>query len=185
MRKVMWASVASIAVLLVTLANLGAASTAPKQSRILSGWLGTAQATAPVNSRQVDSSLSIDAKRHVILNVRSFLFNPAPRDGFAEFALSGPLLHRKDSDRVGFLAGSCAVTNPNKDFLGECELTANFGPSFPAGNQITIQGLSSNATHWFDAINGGTGRYAGAHGQVEARNIPGTSKIELIFYIDL
>jgi hypothetical protein len=167
----------AIGVVALALVTLSLATGASSQTSVRNGWLGTGNEGA---ARRPVQSLGA-ANEHVlraVLVIRNFAFNTNP-DGFDEFALSGPLFNAAHTRRIGFMAGHCTFASPE---ISECELTANFGAPFPRGSSISVQGLSSPATHWFNAITGGTGRYDDASGEVEARNVG--SDIALIFHLE-
>jgi hypothetical protein len=171
------ASISLCAVIGAALSSVAASGSTPSRPR--SGWLGTGGAATARSTRRAPEA---DRRIHNILVVTNFRFNANPR-GFDELAISGPLLNPSQTKRVGFGAVHCTFLGLKSE-LSECEGTFNLGARFPRGNQITIQGLSSPATHWFNAITGGTGRFSGVEGQIEARNIAGTNKIRQIFHID-
>jgi hypothetical protein len=173
-------TIAAIALAAAVLTVGGIASAASQGTQIRNGWLGTGSAGA---ARLVESpatpSSDEDAFRAIFV-IEHVATNEHP-SGFDEFVVSGPLMNVRETRRIGSLAGDCAFADPE---IAECELTANLGRPFPQGSQITIQGLSSAATHWFNAITGGTGRFDTAAGQVEARNIGTTNKIALVFRLE-
>jgi hypothetical protein len=172
------ALIAVIAVSLVTIASL--ASAASRGPRVRNGWLGTGN-TAAGRSADSPAVSSADERRiRAIFVTEHFAINTNP-DGFDEFVVSGPLMNVAETRRIGFLAGDCSLADPA---ISECELTANFGRPFPQGDSISIHGLSSPATHWFNAITGGTGRFDDAAGELEARNIGSTNKVALVFHLE-
>jgi hypothetical protein len=184
MRATRWAMLGTaIALGLVLTATLTSAS-APgnDRRRIRSGWLGTGRSAANSAERTASSAVKADKTIRTIFVQENFLLNSV-RDGFAEFVVSGPLYNPAETRRVGFGIVRCAVAVPDEG-LAECDGTFNLGRPFPRGAQITIQGLSSPATHWFNAITGGTGKYREVDGQVEARNIGTTNKVETIFHLE-
>jgi hypothetical protein len=173
-------TIAAIALTAAVAAAAGIASAASRGTQLRNGWLGTgsAEAARSVQSTAVTSS-DQDTIRAIFV-IEHFATNEHP-GGFDEFVVSGPLMNVRETRRIGFLAGDCAFADPE---IAECELTANLGRPFPQGSQITIQGLSSAAPHWFNAITGGTGRFDTAAGEVEARNIGTTNKIALVFRLE-
>jgi hypothetical protein len=172
--------VASISILVVGAALTSIAAPGNTRARLRSGWIGTGRAGTghrPVAAPKTDTRI------HNIFVVKNVRFNSKPK-GFDELAVSGPLWNPSETRKVGFGAVHCTFLGL-KSGLSECEGTFNLGAAFPGGNQITIQGMSSPATHWFNAITGGTGSFSNADGQVEVRNIAETNKIDQIFHIDL
>ena len=179
-----WSFVAVLAACLVSAAAIAAVASATSGSsrtaaRIPTGWLGTATHGVSAARHAGPSSVSGVTIRAVFVQP-SFRLNAGDPGGFDEFAVSGPL--RKHGVRVGFGIVRCAISAPDQD-LGDCSGVFNLGGRFPDGSQITIQGLTSPATDWFNAITGGTGRFANATGEVEAENIGTTNRIRLTFHV--
>jgi hypothetical protein len=173
--------------LLAAVLVVGFAGWTPGKARATSapienGWLGTGTAGATVGKATATSGREGKLISVVFVQQKASIENGS--GGFTEFVVSGPVL--KHHKTVGFGVVRCTFAasgqGPNQG-LAECDGTFNFGPPFPGGSQITIQGLSSPATHWFNAITGGTGRYAHARGEVDSRNIGTTNKIGLIFHV--
>jgi hypothetical protein len=148
--------------------------------RIHSGWLGTAAKQGqslpkPRSSATAEHGVTIDT----VFVTQAFRANTGDSGGFDEFAVSGPL--RSEGHRVGFGIVRCAVTVPAKG-IADCTGVFNLGGQFPRGSQLTIQGMTSDATDWYNAITGGTGRFAEASGQLEAQNIA-PNRIRVTFHI--
>jgi hypothetical protein len=177
-----WSFVAVLAACLVSAAAVGAVASAAGSGRaaaqIHSGWLGTA--TNRVHSLARPSSPATGGVTiRAVFVTQAFRANTGDPGGFDEFAVSGPL--RSGGVRIGFGVVRCAISVPAQG-LGDCSGVFNLGGRFPNGSQITIQGLTSSATDWFNAVTGGTGRFANASGEVEAQNIA-TDRISLAFHI--
>ena len=154
------------------------ASASGSNNRLLGGgWLGHAS-SARASAGPAQLSGRSDGELRLVF-VQSQVLTNSP-GGFDDFAVSGPV--RRQGTTVGFGIVRCAIAAPDQG-LGDCSGTFNLGGSFPHGGQITIHGMTSSATHWFNAITGGTGRFAHASGQVEARNIGTTNRIGLIFHL--
>ena len=89
-----------------------------------------------------------------------------------EVVFSGVL--RQGGQRVGRVGVVCTFTsaaNPNS-VQAQCPATADL-----AGGQITLQGLVTNRDLKVLSITGGSGRYAGATGQMHARFVTQTKAI--------
>jgi hypothetical protein len=180
-----WRLVAVLAACAVSAAVIVAVASAAGSGgraamRIHSGWLGTAvkqgQSLAkPRSSTTAGNGVMI----HTVFVTRAFRANTGDSGGFDEFAVSGPL--RSAGHRIGFGIVRCAVTVPAQG-IADCTGVFNLGGQFPKGSQLTIQGMTSDATDWFNAITGGTGRFAEARGQLEAQNIA-PNRIRVTFHI--
>lgn len=169
----------AICVVALVILVVGLATGATTRPNVRNGWLGTGDVKAARRVVQNQGGANEHTFRAVFVQ-EHFAINVHP-DGFDEFVISGPVRNAAETRRIGFLAGHCTQADPQ---LFECELTANFGPPFPGGSSISIQGLSSAATHWFNAVTGGTGRFDEVSGEVEARNIGATNKIALVFHLE-
>jgi hypothetical protein len=168
-----------IAALVASTLGTASASTRPLHN----GWLGSGTSTATLNGQLANTTGGHGKEVRVVFVQQSVLVNTTS-NGFTQFVVSGPVIRR--SKTVGFGVVRCAVAAPApapNQGLAECDGTFNLGSPFPAGSQITIQGLSSPATHWFNAITGGTGHFSEARGVVESQNIGTTNKISLDFRV--
>jgi hypothetical protein len=165
----------------VIAAVASAAGSGRAAMRIDSGWLGTAAkqgqslATPGASTASKEGGITI----HTVFVTQAFRANTGDSGGFDEFAVSGPL--RSEGHRIGFGIVRCAVTVPEQG-IADCTGVFNLGGQFPNGSQLTIQGMTSDATDWYNAITGGTGRFAEASGQLEAQNIA-PNRIRVTFHI--
>jgi hypothetical protein len=94
---------------------------------------------------------------------------------------TGDLLDPKTQKVVGYEAGKCLVVDAARQGRSVCDLV--FAPRATTGlsgaEKITAQGIFDDVpVSDTVAITGGTGRYAGARGQIRARELPnGTLEI--------
>ena len=183
MRRKLIGGLTTIALIAIVAGTMTLGNASPTARTIPNGWMGTATTQSSLGRSALPRITGAETV-HVILHQTNITFTdvgaPGPSIGDT-IEVSGPLLNADRTKTVGFMAGHCTVTNPERRFLTECELTANLGGSFPQGNQLTVQGFSNDATHWFNAVTGGAGRYGNVRGTVEARNISTTPYIDLVF----
>jgi hypothetical protein len=184
MHKKLVAAGAGIAILALLIAQMASASpTVPDHSK-RGGWA----ADIPVAAAGPTASPDITGARklHFIWHPTTFSLednSPAGDSNGDEFTFSGPLLNPRTQQRVGFLAGHCTVVNQAKAGLVECEVTA--APSalnnLGAADQLTLQGFGDNTPLPFkNAVNGGTGIYRNARGQVVGTALP-SGDLDLVF----
>ena len=175
-----WGAVCAAVALSIVGGTAVTSASAPRSPQVKNAWLGTTGSETIRGATRASASQA-NKSLQLIFVQKNFTDSGDPQS-FYQFEVSGPVYNANETKKVGFAGVHCTLVDPKKG-LAECEGTFNLGADFPGGNQITIQGFSSPATHWFNAITGGTGRYREADGEVEARNIGTTNKVEVTFHI--
>ena len=176
-----WSAIVVAIALSIVVGTAITSASAPRSNRLENAWLGTEWSQTDIGATRSRNSEAEKVVRVVFVQ-ESFVDGGDP-EGLYQFKVSGRVYNASETKRVGFAGVHCTLIHSKKG-LAECEGTFNLGDDFPGGSQITIQGFSSPATHWFNAITGGTGRYREANGEAEARNIGTTNKVEVTFHID-
>ena len=82
---------------------------------------------------------------------------------------TGPVLNDKQTSRVGFAQGHCAMTLPNRP-LAQCQSSYFFDHG-----QIATQGPNYFNRPFNHAIIGGTGVFREARGEMRAEPLPGNT----------
>ena len=182
MRKRLLIGVLGTALIVAVVGSVTLVGVASPSHTVPNGWAGTATSRSTLGGASMPTITRATTLHLVFQDTKNtFIDLGAPGVSVGDLnVISGPLWNASRSKIVGFLAADCTLTNPQRNFLFECEITANLNGAFPAGSEITLEGFSSNATHWFNAVNGGTGMYQNVRGEAELRNIPNSLYIDVL-----
>ncbi len=141
---------------------------------------GTALAVVPAAS--ADTTLRLTTVAVPERNTDLDLGEPGPSAGDTQVFLDDV---QRDGRTIGSSAGSCTLTTVSESRLAvACTATL----VLPRG-QITAQGAADEdpavgPTRFVWAVTGGTGRYAGAGGEVVGTFRPGTDVVDLEVRLD-